>query len=101
MAKQNYDETGNMVAYFVFTFLSVFLVPYTLVSFSASSTPYSVQFRCLTLNSCLRASLTLWLRMPALHRSAWPYSQARKRLSSLAQAAKEVSMTLMTDTLLP
>ncbi|KAI1788927.1 translocation protein sec63 [Ganoderma leucocontextum] len=39
MAKHNYDETGNMVAYFVFTFLSVFLVPYTLVSFSASKPP--------------------------------------------------------------
>ncbi|PIL36583.1 transporter [Ganoderma sinense ZZ0214-1] len=39
MAKQNYDETGNMVAYFVFTFLSVFLVPYTLASFSTSKPP--------------------------------------------------------------
>ncbi|KAM5540600.1 hypothetical protein V8D89_005631 [Ganoderma adspersum] len=39
MAKQNYDETGNMVAYFVFTFLSVFLVPYTIASFSTSKPP--------------------------------------------------------------
>ena len=38
MAKHNYDETGNMVSYFVFTFLSVFLVPYTLASFSSTST---------------------------------------------------------------
>ena len=38
MAKHNYDETGNMVSYFVFTFLSVFLVPYSLASFSSTST---------------------------------------------------------------
>ena len=72
MAKQNYDETGNMVAYFVFTFLSVFLVPYTLASFSTSSALYSVQLRCvrIPLNLCYRAPFTLRLRMPALHRPA-------------------------------
>lgn len=61
MAKQNYDETGNMVAYFVFTFLSVFLVPYTLASFSTSSTPFSVQLRCIGLSSCHRTPFTLRL----------------------------------------
>lgn len=38
MANYNYDEAGNMAAYFVLTFLLIFLVPYTLVSFSVSST---------------------------------------------------------------
>ena len=37
MANYNYDESGNMAAYFVLTFLSIFLVPYTLAAFSATS----------------------------------------------------------------
>ncbi|EJF63141.1 translocation protein sec63 [Dichomitus squalens LYAD-421 SS1] len=39
MAKHNYDETGNMVSYFVFSFLSVFLVPYTLAAISSTKSP--------------------------------------------------------------
>ncbi len=38
MANYNYDEAGNMAAYFVLTFLLIFLVPYTLASLSTSST---------------------------------------------------------------
>lgn len=37
MANYNYDEAGNMAAYFVLTFLTIFLVPYTLASLAASS----------------------------------------------------------------
>lgn len=37
MANYNYDEAGNMAAYFVLTFLLIFLIPYTLASFSTSS----------------------------------------------------------------
>ncbi|KAI0352788.1 DnaJ-domain-containing protein [Trametes cingulata] len=36
MANYSYDEAGNMAAYFVLTFLSIFLVPYTLASFSSA-----------------------------------------------------------------
>ncbi|RPD62137.1 translocation protein sec63 [Lentinus tigrinus ALCF2SS1-7] len=39
MANYNYDEAGNMAAYFVLTFLLIFLVPYTLVAISASKPP--------------------------------------------------------------
>lgn len=38
MANYSYDESGSMAAYFVLTFLCIFLVPYTLASFSTSST---------------------------------------------------------------
>ncbi|KAI0706889.1 Sec63 Brl domain-containing protein [Cerioporus squamosus] len=37
MANCNYDEAGNMAGYFVLTFLLIFLIPYTLASFSAST----------------------------------------------------------------
>ena len=38
MANYSYDESGNMAAYFVITFLSIFLIPYTLSPlFSTSS----------------------------------------------------------------
>lgn len=37
MANYNYDEAGNMAAYFLLTFLSLFLVPYTVSAFSTSS----------------------------------------------------------------
>ncbi|KAH9853350.1 DnaJ-domain-containing protein [Lenzites betulinus] len=39
MANYNYDEAGNMAAYFVLTFLTIFLVPYTLASVSFSKPP--------------------------------------------------------------
>ncbi|TFK88071.1 DnaJ-domain-containing protein [Polyporus arcularius HHB13444] len=39
MANYNYDEAGNMAAYFVLTFLLIFLVPYTLASLSTSKPP--------------------------------------------------------------
>ncbi|KAI0773666.1 DnaJ-domain-containing protein [Fomes fomentarius] len=39
MANYSYDESGSMAAYYVLTFLSLFLVPYTLVAFSTSKPP--------------------------------------------------------------
>ncbi|OSD01694.1 DnaJ-domain-containing protein [Trametes coccinea BRFM310] len=42
MAQYSYDETGNMAAYFVITFLSIFLVPYTFTALFASSKPPSL-----------------------------------------------------------
>ena len=42
MANYNYDESGNMAAYFVLTFLSIFLIPYTLASFSSSASESAV-----------------------------------------------------------
>ncbi|KAI0687349.1 translocation protein sec63 [Earliella scabrosa] len=39
MANYSYDESGSMAAYFVLTFLCIFLVPYTLASFSTSKPP--------------------------------------------------------------
>ncbi|KAI0751668.1 translocation protein sec63 [Daedaleopsis nitida] len=39
MANYSYDESGNMAAYFVLTFLSIFLIPYTLAVFSSSKPP--------------------------------------------------------------
>ncbi|KAI8984903.1 DnaJ-domain-containing protein [Trametes punicea] len=42
MANYSYDETGNMAAYFVLTFLSIFLVPYTFASLFSSNKPQSL-----------------------------------------------------------
>ncbi|KAI0637606.1 DnaJ-domain-containing protein [Trametes polyzona] len=46
MANYNYDEAGNMAAYFVLTFLSIFLVPYTIASFSTSKPPSLAGCEC-------------------------------------------------------
>ena len=41
MANYSYDEAGNMAAYFVLTFLLIFLIPYTLASIFASTSSAS------------------------------------------------------------
>ncbi|EIW62313.1 DnaJ-domain-containing protein [Trametes versicolor FP-101664 SS1] len=46
MANYNYDEAGNMAAYFVLTFLTIFLVPYTLASLAASKPPALTGCQC-------------------------------------------------------
>ncbi|KAI0759710.1 DnaJ-domain-containing protein [Trametes elegans] len=46
MANYSYDEAGNMAAYFLLTFLSIFLVPYTLTSFSTSKPPSLPSCQC-------------------------------------------------------
>ena len=38
MADYNYDESGNMAAYFILTFLLVVLIPFTLSSTASLST---------------------------------------------------------------
>ncbi|KAI0329907.1 translocation protein sec63 [Cubamyces sp. BRFM 1775] len=42
MANYSYDESGNMAAYFVITFLSIFLIPYTLSPLFSTSKPQSL-----------------------------------------------------------
>ncbi|CDO70306.1 hypothetical protein BN946_scf184370.g7 [Trametes cinnabarina] len=42
MAQYSYDESGNMAAYFLISFLSIFLVPYSLSSLVSSSKPPSL-----------------------------------------------------------
>ncbi|KAH9921565.1 DnaJ-domain-containing protein [Epithele typhae] len=46
MANYKYDESGNMAAYFVLTFLTIFLVPYTLAAFSGGKSPQLPGCQC-------------------------------------------------------
>ena len=45
MAKYNYDEAGNMAAYFIITFLALLLVPTTLAAINSSPRTFSL---CIT-----------------------------------------------------
>lgn len=41
MANYNYDEAGNMAAYFLLTFLSIILIPLTISSLTPSKSEHS------------------------------------------------------------
>ena len=41
MANYNYDEAGNMAAYFLLTFLSIILIPLTISSLTPSKSNYT------------------------------------------------------------
>lgn len=40
MANYNYDEAGNMAAYFLLTFLSIILIPLTISSLTPSKSEH-------------------------------------------------------------
>ncbi len=77
MANYSYDESGSMAAYYVLTFLSLFLVPYTLVAFSTSSMNRQSLRQTHILISISRTSITVWLPVPAVCSSARTDAQAR------------------------
>ena len=84
MANYNYDESGSMAAYFVLTFLSIFLVPYTLASFAATS---SCSLNILPLPGLnifsSRNTPALGLSMSAVSCAEGSHSEAGTWLSSL------------------
>lgn len=44
MANYNYDEAGNMAAYFLLTFLSIILIPLTISSLTPSKSEHDPRY---------------------------------------------------------
>ena len=90
MANYSYDESGNMAAYFVITFLSIFLIPYTLSPLFATSSAFPYHSPGGHLIASFRATISPQLPMPAMYRTARTYPQAGARLSLLSKARTTV-----------